>query len=163
LRKRAENALGKNFDGNIDVRMWAAPKAYLNIVPLDFVVNAMSIISQKPAPLSKALQIFNIVNESPPSIETVHRILCKSLSIKDFRLVSKDAFVKHPMNPVERLFDRRITFQAPYARESVTFNCEKFRQAVSYSQLPIPQTGAGFLQDINKNFLAYHMRKLLSN
>jgi nucleoside-diphosphate-sugar epimerase len=160
LRKRAEASLGEDFDGNLDIRFFAYPHSPVNLVPVDFVVDAMYGISRKPHLQTKELKIFNIVNEKPPTMELIHRIGSESLNLRGIRFAKKEDFEQEPMSSVERIFDRRIVFQAPYTREIIHFSCDKFREVIGYEELPIPQVDADFLRNINKNFLEVHEANL---
>jgi nucleoside-diphosphate-sugar epimerase len=163
LRKRAEISLREDFDGNLDMRALACPHYPVNIIPVDFVVEAMYRISRKPQLQTKELKIFNIVNEKPPDMDLLIRIVSESLNIRGITLVPKEDFDRQPMSNLEKLFEKRITFQAPYAYEHILFTCDNFREAVSHKEMPTVQIDEDFLRNINKNFLEVHEANLEKN
>ena len=140
LRKHFEKK-GANFDGTFDVRLMGHPQARLNFVPIDFVIEAMQLVAQAGSLATPELKVFNIVNEDPPRIVTIHRIVCQSLGIRGLELVEEGAFAEAPMNAVERLLARSVAFQAPYMVRDIAFATERFRQIVPFEKLPIPQGG----------------------
>lgn len=160
VTKKAEASLGANFNGNIGVRLWCDPKSVLNIVPVDFVVEGMYRIAQHERLINTELKVFNIVNENPPTLKFLFDVGCQSLGITGVDLVEKKAFEDEPMTPLERFFERRIIFQAPYMRENILFSMAKFRNYVPCSVLSAPVVDRSFLKDINKNFIEVHESKL---
>lgn len=160
VAKRAEVTMGDDFDGNIGVRFWCEPRASLNIVPIDFVVKAMILLSQRKSLIGNSLKIFNVVNEDPPMINFVRDIMCESLGVTGIETVTKGVFSTEPMTPLEKLVERRIAFQAPYARENTIFSVREFRQQIKAHELPPPVVDADFLRHINRAFITAHERKL---
>ena len=161
ITKRAKVTLGDDFDGNIGIRYWCIPESKLNVIPVDFAVNAMHLISVNQKLRSQKLKIFNIINENAPSIRQITRIYCESLNITGIDLVSdKSIFDKEPMSPLERLFNRSIAFQAPYTRENVKFSVDHFRKVVPEEILPTPVVDDDFLRDINRHFIEAQEKKL---
>jgi nucleoside-diphosphate-sugar epimerase len=160
VAKRAEVTMGENFDGNVEVRFWCEPEAKLNIVPIDFVVEAMCLIARRNHLETETLKIFNIVNEDPPDIGFIRDIMCESLKVTGIDTVHKSCFDKEPMTSLERLVERKIVFQAPYAREKTLFSVDNFRSMISKEELPAPNVDADFLRDINKTFIEAHEGKL---
>lgn len=161
--KRVEASMGENFNGNIGVRFWCESDASLNIVPVDFVIDVMIRLSEVKELINNNLKIYNIVNESPPTIKLVRDILSETLNITGIDLVPKESFDKDPMTPLEKLFERGIIFQAPYAREYTHFSVENLRKVISYDTIRNPNTDEDFLRDINKNFIEVLEQNLLSN
>jgi nucleoside-diphosphate-sugar epimerase len=160
IAKRAEVSMGEEYDGNIGIRFSCEPEAQLNIVPIDFVIDAMRLLANKKESINNDLKIFNIVNENPPSINLIRDIICESLKVTGIETVDANAFEKEQMTSLERLVERRIVFQAPYARENTLFSVENFRALVSKDDLSPPNVDAEFLLDINRNFIEMHEKKL---
>ncbi len=161
LRKHFEKK-GAGFDGSFDVRLMGKPQTRLNFVPIDFVIKAMQLVAQEFALTTPELKVFNIVNEDPPRIVTIHRIVCQSLGIRGLELVEEDAFEVAPMNAVERLLARSVAFQAPYMVRDIAFATERFRQIVPFEKLPIPNVDEEFLSIINQAYFD-HLNKSLAN
>ena len=162
LRKHFEHRKGAAFDGTFDVRLMGHPQTRLNFVPIDFVIDAMQLIAQEESLVTPELKVFNIVNENPPRIVTIHRIVCQSLGIRGLELVEEDAFETKPMNSVERLLARSVAFQAPYMVRDIKFATEQFRQIVPFEKLPTPQVDEEFLSIINQAYFD-HLDSTLEN
>jgi hypothetical protein len=82
------------------------------------------------------------------------------LNIRGVTLVPQEEFDRQPMSSIEKLFEKRVTFQAPYSYEHITFNCDNFRKAVSHEEMPTVLIDGDFLRKINKNFLEVHEANL---
>ncbi len=149
LCKRFEEEAGPDFDGNLNIRLLANPDALPNIVPIDYVINAMNIIANKQDLISNDLKIFNIVNESPPSLSLIHEIVCESLNIRGLDLVEQNAFDQSSMTSLEKVFARKFAFQMPYMNEDISFSNDRFRDVVSVEELSNPTIDGNFLRAIN--------------
>ncbi|MCB8942582.1 MAG: SDR family oxidoreductase [Ardenticatenaceae bacterium] len=154
LRKHFEKR-GQGFDGTFDVRLMGHPQTRLNFVPIDFVIDAMQLVAEEAVLATPELKVFNIVNEDPPLIATIHRIVCQSLAIRGLEMVEEEAFATEPMNAVERLLARSVAFQAPYMVRDIEFATERFREIVPFEKLPIPQVDEEFLSIINQAYFDY--------
>lgn len=153
VAKRAEVTMGDDFNGNIGVRFWCETDSALNIVPIDFVVRGMLLLSRRPNLVAKNLKIFNVVNENAPTIEFIRDIMCESLGVTGIETVPKEAFDGEPMTPLEKLVERRIAFQAPYARERTQFSVRNLRRELGPDLLAPPVIDVDFLRHINEVFI----------
>jgi nucleoside-diphosphate-sugar epimerase len=163
VAKRAEVAMGDDFKGDIGVRFWCEPDAALNIVPIDFVVRGMLLLSRRRNLVGKSLKIFNLVNENAPTINFIRDIMCESLGVTGIETVSKDAFDEEPMTPLEKLMERRIAFQAPYARERTQFSVTNLRRELGPDVLAPPVIDVHFLRHINEVFIRSHEQRLFQS
>jgi nucleoside-diphosphate-sugar epimerase len=155
LRKHFEKKWGAEFDGTLDVRLMGHPETRLNFVPIDFVIEGMLLVAQEESLATPQLKVFNIVNEDPPDMTTIHRMVCQTLDIRGLELVEEAVFENEPMNALERLLARSVAFQAPYMVRNIQFSTERFRQIVSFEKLPIPQVDEEFLATINQAYFDY--------
>lgn len=154
LYKKFEAKVGPDFDRNINIRVLGNPEALLNLVPINYVIEAMNIISNKPGLKKNDLKIFNIINEAPPTLRLIHKIVCESLNISGLQLVEQDAFEQSSMNSLEKAFARKSVFQIPYMNEDISFSNDRFRDVVSVEELPNPTIDDDFLRAINRVFFA---------
>jgi len=134
------------------VRVLGDPAVAVNLVPVDFVINAMLAIADQPALQTDALKVFNLVNEQPPQLGMVHETVCDNLNIRGFELVSADAFAQQPMNRLEENLARRISFQSPYMNEATNFVMQKFRAMVPVDKVPIAAVDQSYLAALNHAF-----------
>ncbi len=95
----------------------------------------------------------HIANENPPNVELLHRVVCEDLDLSGVELAEKAEFERDPMDAAERLFYRRIVFQAPYLYyPEQSFSTSKLRELVPRDELPPPIVDADYLHRINRFF-----------
>jgi nucleoside-diphosphate-sugar epimerase len=156
--RRLRNILARNLgnlsDGNVRTRLLGNPDTPLNLVPIDFVVNSMVALAHCTDLPSDQTNLFNIVNEQPPTIKEVHHALVTSLRMPGLKLVTADQFEADPMNPFEKKINRRIAFQTPYMHEQIDFATKSFRQHISLSRLPPPKVDLAYMEQVNAIFLS---------
>ncbi len=163
LSKRFEEEAGSDFDGNINIRLLGNPEALVNIVPVDYVIQAMRAVAGKQNLRTPELKIFNIINENPPSLRLVHKVICESLNITGLYLVEQDAFAQSSMSSLEKGVSRKLAFQMPYMNEAISFSNDRFREAVPVEELPNPATDDDFLRAINRVFFDHIEQEKLNS
>jgi len=154
LRTLLERNRGDQFDGNVQTRLQGDPSTPLNLVPIDFVVDGMVYLARCTNLSSDQTNLFNIVNERPPTIKEVHRALVSSLDMTGLKRVSSEQFEVGPMNQIEKVINRRIAFQAPYMYEQIHFATDTFRQFVPQHVLPPPKVDWHYMEQVNAIFLS---------
>ena len=154
LVRNLEINLGDGFDRNLRLRVLANPDLRLNLVPIDFVVDAMWQIAKNNRAWKGTQGIFHIANESPVRVQDLFRIAQDSLGISGIELVEEYAFQEQPMSGLERIFYQRAQFQAPYLLECPHFDTRNFRDLIPSTLLPCPSLGAEQLYRLNEYFLA---------
>lgn len=153
LRALLERNIGDDFDGNVQTRLQGNPNSPINLVPIDFVVNGMVHLAHCTQLDPQKTNLFNIVNEQPPTVKEVHHALVTSLQMHGLKLVHPDQFAAEPMNQIEKKINRRIAFQAPYMHEQIHFATDHFRQYVPQSVLPPPTIDLTYMDQVNAIFL----------
>jgi nucleoside-diphosphate-sugar epimerase len=153
LRSMLARSQGEQFDGNVQTRLQGNPVNPINLVPIDFVVDSMVYLAHCTEMDPEQTNLFNIVNEQPPSVKEVHKALVNSLDMHGLRLVSPDHFETEPMNQIEKVINRRIAFQAPYMHEQINFSTDAFRQFVPLNVLPPPKIDLTYMEQVNEIFL----------
>ncbi len=143
---------GEDFDNAIKMRFEAVPNLQLNLVPIDYVVDCMAALAGKSQLHNQDLKVFNVVNEDAPILQDIVDVVENSLGIKGLTIVDKAEFDRLPMNALEKVFARAISFQAPYIRENVVFETKRFRELVSEAEVPVPVVDAAAMNRMN---LAY--------
>ncbi len=95
-----------------------------------------------------------MVTEEPPGIELLHEALCADLGLEGLTLVEKEELERDPLDTAERIFHRRIGFQAPYVRlPELRFSTEALRRVVPTSQLAPARVDLDCLHRINRRYL----------
>jgi nucleoside-diphosphate-sugar epimerase len=153
LRTVLERNQGNAFNGNVQTRLQGNPDTPINLVPIDFVVESMVYLAHCTELATDQINLFNIVNEQPPNIHEVHHALVTSLAMKGLKLVAAEQFETEPMNPMEKVINRRIAFQAPYMHEQIHFATDNFRQYVPHHVLPPPTVDVDYMEQVNAIFL----------
>lgn len=143
---------GENFDNAINMRFEAVPQLRLNLVPIDYVVDCMVTLASKPQLRNQDLKVFNVVNEDAPVLQDIVNVVEDSLGIRGLTIVDKAEFDRFPMNALEKVFARAISFQAPYIRENVVFETKRFRQLVSPAEVPVPVVDAEAMNRMNLDY-----------
>ena len=153
LRTVLARSLGGLFDNNIQTRLQGNPDTPLNLVPIDFVVDSMVYLADCDELSPDKTNLFNIVNEQPPTIKDVHQAVIVSLEMTGLKLVSPQQFEVEPMTQFEKVINRRIAFQAPYMHEQIHFSTDVFRYFAPTAVLPSPTVDIAYMQQINAIFL----------
>jgi nucleoside-diphosphate-sugar epimerase len=154
LTRNLEVNLGDSFDRNLRLRILAGKGGRLNVVPIDFVVEAMWRIARNEL---DSPWIFNITNDRPPLLEFLFSQACAPLSVTGIQLVDNLAFTQRPMSGVERIFNRKTRFQAPYLLDAPVFNNSNFRALVPETTLPCPRADEALMRRVNE----YYYRDVL--
>jgi thioester reductase-like protein len=146
--------LGANFDRNLRLRILAGQSVRLNVVPVDFVVAAMWQIA-RAAPSDSF--IFNLTSDFPAPLADLFHQACVPLAVTGIELVEEDAFRQQPMTGLERIFNRKTQFQAPYLLDGPLFDNTNFRRVVPQTALPCPRIDEELLHRVN----SYYYREVL--
>ena len=145
---------GENFDNSINMRFEAVPHLRLNLVPIDYVVDCMVALAGKMQIRNQDLKVFNVVNEDAPILQEIVDVVEGSMGIKGLTIVDKADFDRQPMNALEKVFARAISFQAPYIRENVAFETSRFRQLVNETEVPVPVVNAEAMNRMNLDYFS---------
>jgi len=138
--------LGSSFDRNLRLRILARSDVLLNLVPIDFVVEAMWHLSRAER---YGTFIFNLASNASAPLADLFRIASEALGITGIEFVREDAFRERPMTGLERLFNRRTQFQAPYLLDSPLFDTTNFRRLVPHEVLSCPHVNEDLLRRVN--------------
>ncbi len=147
LTHSLEINLGDHFDRHLHLRILAKSTVRLNVVPIDFVVEAMWRLSRSER---GAAWIFNITNDHPPLLEYLFAQACKPLAVTGITLVDEAAFQQQPMSGLERIFNRKTQFQAPYLLNGPLFDNRNFRALVPEVILPCPGADETLMRRVNE-------------
>ena len=144
---RALRRFGHNGE---TLRLQTRPELTLNMVPVDFVVEAMWLLSRAAA---KPGGIFHIVNDVPVSLAELHAGIARMPGLAQVELVDAAAFRDNPRTSHERAFERMTHFEAVYLGAETRFDSTQFRRVVPVARLPCPAIDAALLERINHAFL----------
>ena len=147
----AQTAACGKFSGDLKLRVLANPLARLNLVPIDYVVEALWHLSRAER---RDSFIFNVTSSQPITVAQCFAILCEALGVTGVEVVDEESFRTHRMNRIERLFLREARFQLGYLRDDVDFDHTNFRQLVPKEILRDDQVTERLLHQINVRCVA---------
>lgn len=154
LTRNLEVNLGENFDRDLRLRILAGKDGHLNVAPVDFIVEAMWRIACRGL---EGPWIFNLTNDHPPLLEFLFSQACAPLLVRGIQLVDSLSFTQRPMSGMERIFNRKTRFQAPYLLDAPTFDNHNFRMLVPETMLPCPSADETLMRRVNE----YYYRDVL--
>jgi thioester reductase-like protein len=116
----------RSVTGRVGFRILGDPEASLNLVPVDYVVDTATFISEN-SPESGTT--FHLVNSRPPSLKTVCDGISDALGIE---LVpeEKESFYGKPATAHEKLLERNVRVYLPYLRDNCEFDSSNTRRVV---------------------------------
>ena len=147
LKRRLEINIGEFFDNDLRLRVIADPGLPVNVVPVDFVVDAMWHIAELD---QSAHGIFNVTGAHGVELSRLFEVASDSLKVSGIKLSTEHDFEALPITMAERLFRRRMKFQEPYFLRSSEFDTSNFRQFVAESRLPSPTCDTSYLNRCNQ-------------
>jgi len=153
LVRNFEANLGREFDHNLRLRILANPHLGLNLVPVDFVVEAMWQLSRLDVVEKTNEGIFHLANEKAIPLADLFCVAADMLQVTGIDLVEAQSFQRKPMSGLERLFHHRAQFQAPYLLDCPHFATTNFRKVIPVNTLPCPIVGTHTLRQINHYYL----------
>jgi nucleoside-diphosphate-sugar epimerase len=153
LVRSLEANLGSDFDRNLRLRILANPHLGLNLVPVDFVVEAMWQLSQLAVRANREQEIFHLANDTTVPVADLFRVAADMLQVTGIELVAAQSFQHKPMSGLERLFHQRAQFQAPYLLDCPHFATTNFRKAIPVSRFSFPVIDAHVLRQTNHYYL----------
>lgn len=150
LRRMLQNTFGYEFDRNLRLRISANPNLRLNLVPVDYVVDAMLYLADQKAPDAP---IFNITHPSGNQLSELFDHGAKELGLNGIQLSGRHDFIRLPKSSLERLFERQIKFQAPYIMQSLSFSTTNFAETISDRLLHAPVLSTAYFDRMNQALL----------
>jgi nucleoside-diphosphate-sugar epimerase len=151
---RLRNSLDANLGGRLsgrdmNLRVEGRADTELNLVPVDFVVQAMILLADSPL---NGNRIFHITNEAPPTLDLARDCLALDLDVTGFHLVDARSFDEVPISAFEKLVRLSIEFQAPYMWTEPRFSTTALRSVLSEEVLPPPCIDMAMLHKLNRWF-----------
>ena len=101
----------------LPLRVPAAPFGGINLIPIDFFLEAFMAIMEEGA----GGQVFHIVNTRLTTIEDLAAWTGRFFDIGGIRTARPEEFAKTPKNALELLFDRSIEAYDPYMKDTRVF------------------------------------------
>jgi nucleoside-diphosphate-sugar epimerase len=130
---------------NLPLRVYLPQKGSINLIPVDYFVNATRKIIEK----NSTGGIFHLTNNSAPTMETLAAYNEEFMKIRGVEIVYGKADNHIMRNPVEELFDRFIEPYRPYLSDNRIFDRANTDLVTDHLQPP------EFTKEIFRNCMEY--------
>jgi nucleoside-diphosphate-sugar epimerase len=117
---------------HLPLRVYLPQKGSINLIPVDYFVNATRKIIEKKSPGG----IFHLTNISAPTLETLAAYNEEFTKIRGVEIIYGQAGNQVMRNPVEELFDRFIEPYRPYLSDNRIFDRTNTDLATDHLQPP---------------------------
>ena len=135
LRRRVpENGLV-----NLPLRVLGIETQTLNFVPIDYVVDGMVAISERPDSKSGT---YHLANPSPTENHVWLKNICRLLRVEGIQLVGHHSFLKTPCTKLESLFQKQMSFYYQYLQGEPRFDCRRALDALKNTGIECPPVTA---------------------
>ena len=135
-------------DGQIvklPLRLLGAEDATLNFVPIDYVVEGMIEISNRPSSVGGT---YNLANPSPTENRLWLPHICRVMGVEGIQLVGDESFLKSPMTRLEMLFQKQMAFYYQYLQGEPRFDCRRTLDALRNTGIECPRVTVEFIEKI---------------
>jgi thioester reductase-like protein len=120
---------------DITVRVPGVPDALINLVPIDYVADAIVAILKAKASINKT---FHITNPDPPELSELRDLLMPVLGIKGIN-VKIDGQIEHKrLSAIERLFLRHTKTYYSYLFSRLRFDCRNTQSVLESTGIICP-------------------------
>jgi thioester reductase-like protein len=112
-------------------RILGDPESRLNLVPVDYVVDAAAVIAESK-PISGTT--YHLVNSRPPSLKTVCEGISDALGIE---LVpeGRESFTSEPATTQEKILERNVRVYLPYLQDNCEFDVSNTRRVLEVGNM----------------------------
>jgi len=144
LEKYKANGIGFNPDGMLRLPILGnfSPTSTLNIVPIDWVVKAVSDLAELPA----EGKVFHVVHPHPPKVRWLNDIALPHLGITGFRYGSStDYDPSSLLGRFQRIFDRGVAPYIPYITHETRFETLNMPCVLGEDYTPPPEVDEAFV------------------
>jgi nucleoside-diphosphate-sugar epimerase len=104
---------------DITIRVPGDPDALINLVPIDYVADAIVAILEKSESID---QIFHITNPNPPKLSELRDLVMPLLGIKDIQVKIDRELEQKRLSTVEKLFLRQTRSYYSYLFSKLRFD-----------------------------------------
>jgi len=127
---------------SLPLRVVGSASQTLNLVPIDYVVDGMVEISQRPDSIGGT---YHLANPVPTENQLWLPNICRVLGVEGIQLVAKNSFLKTPMTKLEALFERQMTFYYQYLQGEPRFDCRRTLDALKNTGIECPRVTVEFI------------------
>ena len=121
---------------HLPLRVLGAEAQTLNFVPIDYVVDAMLAISERPDSIGNT---YHLANPVPTENRLWLPSICRLLRVDGIHLVEQNSFLKTPMSKLESLFQKQMAFYYQYLQGEPRFDCRRALDALKNTGVECPR------------------------
>ncbi len=133
-----KNSFDKYNSGDLNditIRVPGDPDALINLVPVDYVADAIVAILEKRESIGR---IYHITNPNPPRLGELRDLVMALLEIKGMHVEINRALEKQSLNTVEKLFLRQTRSYYSYLFSKLRFNDSNTQKALKGTGIICP-------------------------
>ena len=120
---------------DVTIRVPGDPDATINLVPIDYVADAIVAILKKRESIDK---IFHITNPNPPTLSELRDLLMPLMEIKGIHVkIDRELEQKH-LSTMEKLFIRQTKSYYSYLFSKLRFDCSNTQNALKGTAIFCP-------------------------
>jgi nucleoside-diphosphate-sugar epimerase len=127
---------------HLPLRVLGAETQTLNFVPIDYVVDAMVAISERPDSVGNT---YHLANPDPTENRLWLPNVCRLLQVDGIHLVEPNCFLKTPMSKLETIFQKQMAFYYQYLQRGPRFDCRRALDALKNTGVECPRVTAEFI------------------
>ncbi len=146
VNRQRQDSTGQ--DGNVTIRVPGDPNAMVNLVPIDYVADAIVAISRKREAVGK---ILHIANPNPPVLNELRDYLMYVMEIKGIDISIEGQMEHKHLSTIERLFLRQTRTYYPYIFGKLRFDCSNTQDTLKGTGINCPAV----THDLIKTLLDY--------
>ena len=122
------------------------PENSFNIVPIDFVIQASSLISRQPDSIGKT---FHLVTQEPPTIGMLLDLKKEEYSeLPPVEVLPPENFKKENLDPAAQMVFEMLEPYLGYLNDNLTFDASNTEKALRGTGLDFPKTDYEFLKTL---------------
>ena len=127
---------------NLPLRLLGAEGTTLNFVPIDYVVDGMVAIANRPDSIGGT---YHLANPVPTENRVWLPHICRALHVEGIQLVSPNSFLKTPMTRLEGIFQKQMAFYYQYLQGEPRFDCRRALDALKNTGIQCPRVTVEFI------------------
>jgi thioester reductase-like protein len=153
--ERLRRKLPEGSTVHLPLRVVGSLKTTLNLVPIDYVVQAMAAIGASDASLGRTYHLTNPV-PTPNSLWLEN--ICRMLRVEGVELVDARSFSEQPPTKLEVLFQKQMAFYYLYLHGEPRFDNRNAAEALKGTGITCPVITAEFIENMMVWYLDYLKR-----
>ena len=131
---------GENVE--LPLRVRGVENGTLNFVPINYVVDGMLAIADRPDSVGGTYHLAN--PEATPNRMWLSHV-CRALGVTGIQFAGNGSFDKEPMTKLETLFQKQMAFYYQYLQGEPCFDCSRALAAIEGAGIECPRVTGPFI------------------